>query len=65
MAAKLTITISDPLFADVERLRKERGYDNRSAWLEYLITRGLAVVRREKAVVGDGHGNSAVAVATA
>ena len=65
MAAKLTITISDPLFADVERLRKERVYDNRSAWLEYLITRGLEVVRREKAVVGDGHGNSAVAVATA
>ena len=63
--ARVVLFMSQPLFEDVERLRKERGYDNRSAWLEYLITRGLEVVRREKAVVGDGHGNSAVAVATA
>ncbi|NPA77029.1 MAG: hypothetical protein GXN93_04740 [Candidatus Diapherotrites archaeon] len=63
-AVKVTITISDPVLQDAERLRKERGYDNRSAWLEYLITRGLEVVRRE-AVVGEGHGNSTVAVATA
>ena len=48
MAAKVTITISDPLFADAEELRKKLNYENRSAWLEYLISRGLEVVRREK-----------------
>ena len=43
----VTLSISEPVLEDVERLRKERGYENRSAWLEYLITRGLEVVRRE------------------
>ena len=62
---RVILFMSQPLLEDVERLRKERGYENRSAWLEYLITRGLEVVRREKGIreVG-GHGNG-VAVATA
>ncbi len=69
----VTLSISEPVLEDVERLRKKRGYENRSAWLEYLITRGLEVVRRESqqlpSVSGQNegvgsHGNG-VAVATA
>jgi len=52
----ITLSISEPVFEDVERLRKRFGYDNRSKWVEYLITRGLEVVRKERnlgEVIGD------------
>ena len=54
--ARVVLFISQPLFEDVENLREQLGYKNRSAWLEYLISRGLEVVRREKRmgeVIGD------------
>jgi len=46
--ARVVLFMSQPLFEDVEQLRERLGYKNRSAWLEYLISRGLEVVRREK-----------------
>ena len=61
--ARVVLFISQPLFEDVENLREQLGYKNRSAWLEYLISRGLEVVRREKGLEGvKGHG---ITVATA